>query len=569
MGAGASRSIPDAACCKATVSKIAIESCDAGPPQPRLENEEEQGQLQPQESGVDPSELEVKVKLRERSSTASLSALGRHVCRTHSEVDTEIARGISLRRSLANFGRVWRYDPKTWTLEERMSLYQLSKKVPKFQMFISHTWWTPGRWKVLSLSFQCGWHYVLICWFCAIILSAVLCKAGVLPMPFKYQARIFGFNELCPMGFWVLATGFLATVLSLASVSILPHRCHGNDMSFIDVTSIHQVDHMLMERGVYGIAGFLSISSELRILWSSPYLSRLWCVFELAAYKKVNPEGRITFRPLFIERVVAVMMASTYIFGMVFLILRDLLGPGIIMFTFSFAMWVVPYTVGIYLLRMNFREKHQLISQLATFDLENVNCAEQFDREFIYSAIEKWYGSKRAFTHFVRHDLRRELEQRFFATRLPRRYLLLLLTPLFSVETEFFLANWRGGAPFDCLLSFAVGVLIAYDIFFILACSLLMVTLCDVLAPRRFGCLDHLQTLLVILVVVGLLGFGLQVSSQAYQDSVAGAFIFLAISVVFAALMWWLEGKSRCDRKLSDVDHKAHALEVEEEESNP
>ena len=74
---------------------------------------------------------------------------------------------------------------------------------------------------------------------------------------------------------------------------------------------------------------------------------RLWCVFELAAYKKVNPEGRITFRPLFIERVVAVMMASTYIFGMVFLILRDLLGPGIIMFTFSFAMWVVPYTVGI------------------------------------------------------------------------------------------------------------------------------------------------------------------------------------------------------------------------------
>ena len=57
--------------------------------------------------------------------------------------------------------------------------------------------------------------------------------------------------------------------------------------------------------------------------------------------------------------------------------------------------------------------------------------------------------------------------------------------------------------------------------------------------------------------------------AKAYQDSVAGAFIFLAISVVFAALMWWLEGKSRCDRKLSDVDHKAHALEVEEEESNP
>ena len=27
-----------------------------------------------------------------------------------------------------------------------------------------------------------------------------------------------------------------------------------------------------MERGVYGIAGFLRVSSELRILWSAPYL---------------------------------------------------------------------------------------------------------------------------------------------------------------------------------------------------------------------------------------------------------------------------------------------------------
>ena len=30
-----------------------------------------------------------------------------------------------------------------------------------------------------------------------------------------------------------------------------------------------------MERGVFGIAGFLSISSEMRILWSPPYLSRV------------------------------------------------------------------------------------------------------------------------------------------------------------------------------------------------------------------------------------------------------------------------------------------------------
>ena len=32
----------------------------------------------------------------------------------------------------------------------------------------------------------------------------------------------------------------------------------------------------LMERGIYGLGGFLSVSKELRVLWSTPYLSRLW-----------------------------------------------------------------------------------------------------------------------------------------------------------------------------------------------------------------------------------------------------------------------------------------------------
>ncbi|CAE7357592.1 unnamed protein product, partial [Symbiodinium pilosum] len=62
---------------------------------------------------------------------------------------------------------------------------------------------------------------------------------------------------------------------------------------------------MMMERGVYGLAGFLKASKELRILWSEPYLSRLWCVFEVAAYRTANPSGKITLAPLFVEAAVA------------------------------------------------------------------------------------------------------------------------------------------------------------------------------------------------------------------------------------------------------------------------
>ncbi|CAE7304519.1 unnamed protein product, partial [Symbiodinium sp. CCMP2456] len=477
-------------------------------------------------------------------STVSISKTDRHTLGKYAEVDVDIVRGISLRGSLSGGGRIWRYSPDTWTPSDRMSLYEMSKKVSRFQVFLSHTWWTPGRWKVLSLSLQCGWHYVLLCWCLSIALCTGLCIADVLPMPLKYKASIMGFTDLCPMGFWNVLVSCFATVAGVISVPLWPARCARSDISFVDVTSIHQEDQELKERGVYGIAGFLCISDELRILWSSPYLSRLWCVFELAAYKKVNPGGTITFRPLFIERTVCVMLASAYVFAALFLVARDVFGPGITTMAVAFAIFACPYAAGIYLLRMSFREKHQLISQLANFDLEDVHCAEQFDRDFIHAAIEKWYGSKRAFTEFVRQDLRKDVEKILAAKRLPRRYLLLLLLPILSCSMEFFLANWKGGAPRDVLLSFAIGILFGYDIFYVTACSLLMVYLCDILAPKRCGCLDHLQTLFAIFLVVGLLSLGNQLSAQAYQGSLSGAVVFLVVSIGFAWLMWWMERDS-------------------------
>ena len=45
-----------------------------------------------------------------------------------------------------------------------------------------------------------------------------------------------------------------------------------------DVVSIHQRDDVLKERGIYGLGGFLKVSRELRVLWTTPYPTRLWCI---------------------------------------------------------------------------------------------------------------------------------------------------------------------------------------------------------------------------------------------------------------------------------------------------
>ena len=125
-----------------------------------------------------------------------------------------------------------------------------------------------------------------------------------------------------------------------------------------------------MERGIYGLGGFLSMSKQLRVLWSPDYLQRLWCVylveicipganvmetvdicryrrlipsgqqsrsenvllhvssrllypllifqnpfpprFELAAYRKANPAGKIVLAPLYIEAIVSSTMLGSY-----------------------------------------------------------------------------------------------------------------------------------------------------------------------------------------------------------------------------------------------------------------
>lgn len=85
---------------------------------------------------------------------------------------------------------------------------------------------------------------------------------------------------------------------------------------FIDAASIDQTREDLTKRGIRSIGGVLQVSDELRVLWSRPYLSRrlsdrkavelrAWCVFELAVYRKGNPNGKLLLKPLFVEQFVA------------------------------------------------------------------------------------------------------------------------------------------------------------------------------------------------------------------------------------------------------------------------
>ncbi|CAE7510585.1 unnamed protein product, partial [Symbiodinium sp. KB8] len=389
---------------------------------------------------------EAKMSSIKRFHQRSDSRLTRHLSRRYSAVDQEIVRGISLARTLRGCGSIWRYNPSRLSPEDRMAIYNQSIEADHFDVFYSHTWFTAGRWKVLTLMLQFGWQTVLLIWGLAVALATILRQTDVLPAPLSFQPDIVDFSDECPLGPWCLLCSFGASLIGLV---IAPYGAglYKDELCFLDVASIHQTDTDLMERGVYGIGGFLRISHELRILWSPPYLSRLWCVFELAAYRKVNPDGKITFAPLFVERTCRIIEEVLCV-----------------------------YLANFCILAASASSDSQFLARFG---------------EFIHEAITKWYGNKdselseEAFAAFIQGPLRQELQAAI------------------GVSIDFLLALVNAGASGESLLSYVMGILVGVNMIWVPACLVVMINLSDHFAPKLAGAMDHLQTAgIVVLVLV-------------------------------------------------------------------
>ena len=173
----------------------------------------------------------------------------------HLEIDTEIMRGANLRRTLRLCGKAWLRPPAQLSEADREELWRYSAPVQSFDTFLSHTWLTPGRWKVLSLTIQSGWPVMLASWGTVTALLTVFCLTNVLPMPWTAP--------------WLLLSGFFALGFGMLISPFIPTS---DQIIFLDMFSIHQTNANLMERGVYGLGGCVRMSQQLQVLWSPPYL---------------------------------------------------------------------------------------------------------------------------------------------------------------------------------------------------------------------------------------------------------------------------------------------------------
>lgn len=140
---------------------------------------------------------------------------------------------------------------------------------------VSRPLFSPARLGRPSRPRQFGWPHALTFWSIGVSVMAYLRWQLLVPGWGNYMLTSRGVTYECSHSPWIIISGWVSLVIGLMVSPYLPLR---TTFCFFDIASIHQSDEDLKERGIYSIGGFLSVSNELRILWSRPYFSRLWCL---------------------------------------------------------------------------------------------------------------------------------------------------------------------------------------------------------------------------------------------------------------------------------------------------
>ena len=138
---------------------------------------------------------------------------------------------------------------------------------------------------------------------------------------------------------------------------------------------------------------------------------------------------------------------------------------------------------------------------MRSFDLDKLHCENEFDRDFILGAVDKWYGSRHTFTDLVRGSLCEELLSMLPTPHLPFRYAAVISSSIASLFLESAASLHVSGAD---SLALAVYIL-SWGSFFLCGIPLafnLTFYLADRFAAPSGCVLDWAKTLICTLIVL-------------------------------------------------------------------
>jgi len=218
--------------------------------------------------------------------------------------------------------------------------------------------------------------------------------------------------------------------------------------AFLDKLCIHQTDPIKKQKGINAIGAFLIKSERVTILWDKTYFTRLWCVFEVAVFRRLNPGAIIEFIPITLGNLefyghLAICMACMVLNydlvvepqrPMFFLLTHayvnsrerdeyDIARNAVVqeeqytawesfMFWLSMNFWYCMLPMYIfYQWRVHVKSLLDVPRILANFSAQKANCFSETDRKFVESVIVALYDSLENFDEHVKGSMASKLNK--------------------------------------------------------------------------------------------------------------------------------------------------------------
>ncbi|CAE7219770.1 unnamed protein product, partial [Symbiodinium sp. CCMP2456] len=103
-------------------------------------------------------------------------------------------------------------------------------------------------------------------------------------LPGYFRRPFLGSDTEYKYGPWALLTGVVVSTLTL-------FFWRPKQAMFLDRVCINQVDQAMKAEGVLNMGAILKHSDSMLVLWDTTFASRLWCLFEMAAFLKSHEDG--------------------------------------------------------------------------------------------------------------------------------------------------------------------------------------------------------------------------------------------------------------------------------------
>lgn len=477
--------------------------------------------------------------------------------------DPHILRGTTVKTILRHFafwlrsGKVLGGDEVSQMKAEFM--FGQSFQVKQLDQFLSHSWHANDKAKTLALLVYYNGVAAVVAGFLLCVLATVLSEMSLLPYWHKKSATKFleQLNDVVPGGpdhLQISAWGILAYAIGYVYVLInwqwlrqclcVVWRGFKHQAIFFDKLCIHQTDDSLRRAGIEALGAFLLRSRQLVLVWDTTYFERMWCVFEIAVYLSLNPQGGIGVVPIYLycmELLVSLLAcAASIVIVLLFVFEVDsLLSP--LQFGSVIVLWLYICTlVCVYFWRKYLRNQDAQMRQLNEFSVAGAKCFRDSDRDFVLRTVTEVFGSPQRFEVCVRQHLGEVLEMYTWwssGARLPLMCTIRCTVPLVCVGG---LDMWAAlhQASDEYRIHYFIGVVIFFMVDFQLFWKLCdaMVQCCNTdLHPLREAVVVLVCTIFAITALVLLLRFPLV---WAIQISIGNKVLSLSVGLVGMWLVW-------------------------------